>query len=53
MNYYELLSDVLSEISIISDNHEKVDYWISLLTSEGYECNKYAKELLDVLGVYV
>ncbi|MBQ8018452.1 MAG: SUKH-3 domain-containing protein [Methanobrevibacter sp.] len=50
MDYIEIFNKYLSEIDILSDEHEKVYDWIKILSEEGYKNNDYANEILSNLG---
>ena len=50
MYSYKCFYDYLSDVEIQSDNHEKVECWIEQLTSEGFEINEFAREILNGFG---
>ena len=50
MDDIEIFNKYLSEIDILSDEHEKVYDWIKILSEEGYKNNDYANEILSNLG---
>ncbi|MBQ8982207.1 MAG: SUKH-3 domain-containing protein [Lachnospiraceae bacterium] len=47
-NYY--FEKYLSEVEIISDEHESIAAWVKVLMNEGYVYNDYADEILSIFG---
>ena len=50
MDRYKCFYDYLSDFEIQSDNHDKIECWIEQLTSEGFEINEFAREILNEFG---
>lgn len=50
MNYNHYFNKYLSEVDILSDEHENTDAWVAMLSEEGYINNNYANETLLSFG---